>query len=491
MDNEMSFAELFEKDAAKLNMNIHKGDKVTGKVIMIDRENVFVDLGGRQEGYLDIKDFADGQGGFAVKVGDVVEAFCMGSSNEGIKLQRRAGNSKEVDTAVEQAYLSKMPIEGKVTGERKGGFTVEVGKSQAFCPYSQMDARGVKKEASEYIGQKFDFYVSEYSEEGRNVVLNRRKLLDEMREKAKDALLASLKEGDVLKGKVTRLMPFGAFVDLGGVEGMVHISELGWSRAEKPEDVVSEGQEVLVKVLRYEPADGEKRERLSLSIKQALGDPWDNVADNPAYAAGTKLRGKVVRLATFGAFIQLAPGIEGLAHISQLGAEKRVEHPSEVVNVGDEVDVTILEVNAESRRISLCIGEPKVKNEKPAELTVEEEKQAIEAAVAGQTLEGEVDSLKPFGVFVKLPNGQVGLLHISQIQLGDGAIPVRELYRRYPLHSKVNVVVREVEGNRVSLTLPETLEREQEANRETAFEIHDQKSESFGSLGGLFDNIQL
>lgn len=490
MENEMDFQTMFEQGLASLNMKIRKGDKVSGTVVVVGRDSVFVNVGGRQEGYFDVKDFTDGEGNITVKVGDVVEGVSMGSGPDGIKLQRCV-SAGQADAAVEEAFNAKMPIEGKVVAERKGGFGVEVGKTTAFCPYSQMDLRGVKKEGAEYIGQKLFFYISEYGEEGRNVVLNRRRLLEEEQEKAKAELLSNLQEGDVVKGRIVRLMPFGAFVNIGGVEGMVHISELGWSRAEKPEDVVSEGQEVMVKVLKYEPATEEKRERLSLSIKQALGDPWERLAEDSAFAEGTKHTGKVIRLADFGAFVQLMPGIDGLAHISQLGADHRIEHPSEVLSVGDDVEVTILTIDVSKRRIGLCIGDPKVKDEKPAELTAEEEAAAIEAAVAGQILEGEVEMQKPFGLFVKLPNGQTGLLHISQIQLGDGGVPVRLMYRRFPLHSKINVIVKDVAGDRISLTLPETMEREQEAGRTAAYEINDEKSASFGSLDDLFGGIQL
>jgi len=491
-NDKFDFGKMFEEREA-VRINIRTGEKVTGRVIMIDDSSVFVDLNSRCEGIIDKLDFADGKGGFNVKVGDVVEAFNMGMVNDCFKLQVRISDAAQVDSAVADAFAAKIPIDGKVTGERKGGFTVLVGKTEGFCPFSQIDARGVKKEPAEYIGEKFSFEVTEYSEDGRNLVLSRRKVLEAAALATRKHLEENLQAGDVVTGTVTRVVPFGAFVDLGGVEGLVHASELSFDRSMKPEDIVAPGQSVSVKVLEVAWGDGkDERDRLSLSIKQAAADPWESVESDMQLSEGTRCRGKVVRLADFGAFINLKPGIDGLAHISQLGADHRVEKASEVVNVGDEVDVTILGVDVPRRRISLCIGEPKEKDEKPAELTAEEEKKVIEQAVAGQTLTGEVDSIKPFGIFVKLPNGQTGLLHVSQLRQADGSpVPTRSIYKNYPLHAKIDVIVKEIQGNRISLTLPETVALEQEMNRTVAIDVKDSGSDSFGSLGDMFGGLQL
>ena len=489
--NEFDFGKMFE-DREAVRTNIRTGEKVRGEVIMIDDTSVFVDLHSRCDGVIDRLDLTDAKGNLTVKVGDTVEAYNMGLSNEGFRLQIRMADGPQVDGAVADAFAAKMPIEGKVTGERKGGFTVQVAATEGFCPFSQMDLRGVKKEPAEYIGNKYTFEITEYSEDGRNLVLSRRKILETEAVAARERLMATLQAGDVVEGTVTRVAPFGAFVDLGGAEGMVHVSEMSWDRGVKPEETVATGQTVQVKVLSVEWGEGEKRDRISLSMKQANENPWDAILADPDFAPGAKRHGKVVRLADFGVFINLAPGIDGLAHISQLGADHRVEHPSEVVKVGDEVDVTVLGVDGDRRRISLCIGEPKTKELKPAELTAEEEQKAAEMAVAGQTLTGEVDSIKPFGVFVKLPNGQTGLLHISQIRQDDGSpIQTRALYRDFPLHGKVEVVVRDVQGDRVSLTLPATLEMENEQKRTTAIDVKAGDDSSFGSLGDLLGGLNL
>lgn len=489
--NEFDFGKMFE-DREAVRTNIRTGEKVRGEVIMIDESSVFVDIHSRCDGVIDKLDLTDANGNLKVKIGDTVEAYNMGLTNEGFRLQIRMSDAAQVDGAVADAFAAKMPIEGKVTGERKGGYTVQIASSEGFCPFSQIDLRGVKKEAAEYIGNKYTFEITELSEDGRNLVVSRRKVLEAEAVAVRAKLVDTLQAGDILEGTVRKVEPFGAFVEIGGAEGMVHVSEMSWDRGVKAEDVVSVGQTVKVKVLSVQWGDGDTRDRISLSMKQAADNPWDAMLADPEFAVGTRHHGKVVRMADFGVFINLAPAIDGLAHISQLGADHRIENPSEVVKVGDEVDVTILGIDTDRRRISLCIGEPKVKAEKPAELSAEEEKKVAEMAVAGQTLTGEVDSIKPFGIFVKLPNGQTGLLHVSQIRQDDGSpMPNRNLYRAYPLHAKVDVIVREVQGDRISLTLPATVEMENEQQRTTAIDVKTGDDSSFGSLGDLLGNLNL
>ena len=371
MADEMDFASLFEQ-SMKVNMSIRNGDKVKGTVIAIDKSNVFVNLGGRQDGVMDVKDFVDADGAITVQVGDQVDAVVAGSDSDGIRLRKSIGSRGrvEIDTAVAEAFQSKIPIEGKVTGERKGGYTVQISSREAFCPISQIDARGVKKEPADYIGNSYTFIVTEYGEDGRNLVVSRRRVLEEEAAQSRAKLLAGLQEGDTLDGVVTNVMAYGAFVDLGGVEGMIHVSELSWDRGVKPEDVVKSGDRLTVKVLSVERGEGKQRDRIALSLKRAELGPWERLAQDGTFQVGGKYTGKVTRLAEFGAFVQLAPGLEGLAHISQLGVEKRVNHPSEVLKAGQSVEVTVLNIDFEAKRISLCVGEPKVKPQpaaKPAE----------------------------------------------------------------------------------------------------------------------------
>lgn len=490
MSEELDFGKLFEASASGVKAQINTGERVTGKVTSIGKSTVFVDLGAISDGIIDKKDLMDGEGKLKVKVGDTVTAVCMGWTDEGYKLAVKMSNNS-VDSSIQDAFETHLPIEGKVIEERKGGFTVQVAGSNAFCPFSQIDARGVKKEPAEYIGQTYSFMISEFSDEGKNIVLSRRVILEEEAKKMRQYLKDMLQVGDVREGTVVKLMPFGAFVDLGGIQGLVPASEIGWSRGIRVEDALSEGQHVTVKVIALQWDDDPKKERITLSIKQAEQNPWDRIAEgnDPDYQVGSKRTGHVSRIADFGVFVELEPGVDGLAHISQLGREERVEKCTDVCQVGDSVDVTILAVDAAARRISLCFGEPKQKDEKPAELDADAEAE-IAASSVGELLEGEVDSVKPFGVFIKLPNGQTGLLHISQIRLeSQGPARFNEMSKLYPLHSQVKVVVKEASGNRISLTTPDAIEEEQE--KELVRNFKDEGNNSFGTLDGVFGNLKI
>ena len=489
MTESSDFAKMFEASASNLNTQLYEGKKVTGTIISIKRDSVFVDLGGRSEGIIDKKDLLNAKGELKYKEGDEIKATCMGLQDGYTKLAVKI-NSVDVDSSISDAYEAKIPIEGKVLEERKGGFGVQVGNSKGFCPFSQMDLRGVKKEPAEYIGQTYQFLITELSEEEGNIVLSRRRVLEEEVQKMRDYLKDTLNVGDIRDATVVRLMPFGAFVDLGGIEGLVPASEISWTRGIKVEEALTEGQPVQVKIIALDWGDGTSKERVTLSIKQATKSPWERIANGEAqYVVGAKLKGKVVRLATYGVFVELEPGLDGLAHISQLGQDHRIEDPSEVCQIGDMVEVTILGIDLDNKRISLCFGDPKVKDEKPAELSHEQEVEIV-AATMGERLTGEVESLKPFGAFIKLPNGQTGLLHISQCGFDDNVRDrTHELYKRFQLHTPVEVIVKEVNGNKISLTLPEVVEQEMEKN--TINDYKDKDSENFGNMSDIFGNIKL
>ena len=482
------FSKLFEASLNNSQEQVAPGEKVSGVITMIGKNTVFVDLGRRSDGLIDKKDLLDSKGELKYKVGDKIDAFALDFTSEGIKLAVRL-SGQSVDSSIQDAFDNKIPIEGKVTAERKGGFTVQVASSEGFCPFSQIDARGVKKEPAEYIGQTYSFIITELSEEGRTLVLSRRRLLEEEAEKMRDYLKGMLKVGDIREGTVVKVMPFGAFVDLGGLQGLIPVSEISWTHGVNAEEALSINQPVTVKIINLEWGDDNTKERITLSLKQASKSPWEKIQDGEsAYQVGAKLKGKVARLADFGVFVELEPGLDGLAHISQLGQEERVEKTSDVCKVGDIVDVTILGIDLDRKRISLCFGEPKVKDEKPAALDAEQEQEIINATM-GERLVGEVESLKPFGVFIKLPNGQTGLLHISQAAIEEtGPARSRELNRKFPLHSQVEVIIKEVNGNRISLTLPEVLERELEAN--TINDFKDEGGATFGGLDDVFGGIK-
>ena len=281
------FASLLEAKMGGMSTTIPTGKKVKGTITKIGKTTVFVDLGVQCDGFMDRLDLLDNKGQLKYKEGDTIEAVNMGWSDEGYRLAMKVSRDM-TDAAVEQAFESKLPIEGKVLEERKGGFGVQVSNVTGFCPFSQMDARGVKKEPAEYIGQTYMFMIQEYSEEGRNLVLSRRVLLEKEAAEARERLKDSLYVGLILDGTVVKVMSFGAFVDLGGLDGMVPVSEMGWNRGLKAEEMVKVGDAVQVKVIDIDWGDGSKHERITLSMKQVQGDPWDRIPHELGYAAGIK-----------------------------------------------------------------------------------------------------------------------------------------------------------------------------------------------------------
>ena len=333
------------KNGRKPSVTCKPGEAVEGVITKITDKTVFLDINSRDDAVIDIMEFKNEAGEITVKVGDKITAYCA-SLDDGILLTSRL-SGKMVDAGLADARASGLPVEGKVVGERKGGFEILIGSTTAFCPYSQIDA--MKQDAATYIGNTYSFQIQEYSENGRNVVVNRRKLVEKEREAKEKELRESLHEGDVVDGKVTRLAPFGVFVDIGGIEGLVHVSEMAWGRVEKPDGLVTPGQEVQVKIKEINWQNG----RIGLSLRGMLPDPWYEAVGR--YTPNTVVQGKVTRLAQFGAFVELEPGVEGLVHISKLGAGRRIGHPSEVVKEGDTVEVRIESVDVEGRRISLSM----------------------------------------------------------------------------------------------------------------------------------------
>ena len=328
------------------------GDQVTGKVISIGKEAVFVDVGGKGEGELDRAEVSDPEGKLLIKLGDTVDARVVADAGGVLTLRVKLGRGPEARAELQQAQQLGIPVEGVVTEVVKGGVAVDVAGVRGFCPASQLDVRFVD-DLTTYVGQRLMFRITRY--EPRNLVLSRRALIEEDNARRATETRKKLEPGAVVRGKVVGFKPFGAFIDLGGIEGMLHISELGYARVEKPEDVLSLGQEVDVAVLKIEPAaKGDKSERISLSLKALATDPWRDAAGS--LVEGSRVRGKITRLSQFGAFVEIAPGVEGLVHISELGAGRRINHPKEVVSVGQEVEAVVLSVDHERRRIGLSMA---------------------------------------------------------------------------------------------------------------------------------------
>lgn len=353
-DQEEDFAALLAESerGAPRTRRPRVGDMIQGKVISVGKDSVFVDAGGKAEGVLDRSQVSDSEGKLLVQIGDTIEARVVSDAGGVLQLRVKLGRGPDAKAELVQAFELGIPVEGLVTEVIKGGVSVDVAGVRGFCPASQVDARFVE-DLSVYVGQKLTFQITRY--EPRNLVLSRRVLVEAEKEKLAAQTRKKLEPGAVLRGRVVGIKPFGAFVDLGGIEGMLHISELGYSRVEKPEDILSIGQELDVAVLKIEP--GEKGERISLSLKSLASDPWREATAN--LAEGARVKGTITRLQPFGAFVEIAPAVEGLVHISELGAGRRINHPKEIVSVGQEVEAVVLGVDLERRRLSLSMAASK------------------------------------------------------------------------------------------------------------------------------------
>ena len=350
-DDKKGFAAMFEEGGAtKRTRTVRSGEEVTGTIVALSAETAFVDLGAKSEGLLDRSELVDDEGN-GPKVGDTVKAHVASTKDGQIVLRVKMGRGDDA-AELERAFQHKIPVQGKVSGVNKGGLEIEIGGVRAFCPMSQIDIQRVEDPGA-WLGKELEFRITKF-EAGRgrpDVVLSRRDLLEEQRKELAAATLASLEVGAVIRGKVTRLMDFGAFVDLGGIEGLLHKSELGFGRVDHPKNVLSVGDVVEASVTKLETTDDPRKpDRISLSLKALQKDPFEQAS----LSAGGIAKGKVVKLEPFGAFVQVEEGIEGLVHISEL-SERRVIHPRDVVSVGDEVEVTILEVDEERRRLSLSM----------------------------------------------------------------------------------------------------------------------------------------
>ncbi|MBK9072705.1 MAG: 30S ribosomal protein S1 [Myxococcales bacterium] len=325
------------------------GDTVKGSIVSIGRESVFVDLGGKAEGMLEKAQVVDGDGNVTVKVGDQLEARVVGDEGGVFTLRVKLGRGVQAKQELVMAFETGLPVEGVVSDIVKGGLSVQVAGVRAFCPASQIDARFVQ-DLAPFVGQRFNFRITKY--DGRDLVLSRRVIVEEENKIKAVETRSRLQPGLVVEGVVTAFKPYGAFVDIGGIEGMLHVSELGYSRVNDPQEVLKLGQTVQCVILKIEP--GDRGERISLSLKAMAEDPWNQAAK--LLVEGGRLKGTIKRLETFGAFVEIAPGVEGLVHISELGAGRRINHPKEVVTSGQEVEVTVIAVDAEKRRIALSMA---------------------------------------------------------------------------------------------------------------------------------------
>jgi small subunit ribosomal protein S1 len=333
------------------------GEKVEAVITTVTKDGVFIDLGGKTEGYVAVNEFMDDENNITIKEGDTINAYFLSSRNNEMLFTTRLSGDTTGNEHLEDAYRNRIPLEGLVEKEIKGGFEVKIaGNIRAFCPYSQMGLHRVKN-ADQYIGQHLTFKIIEYGEKGRNIIISNRIVLEEERQKEKEALMESLEEGMTVSGEITSIQKFGAFVDIGGVEGLIPISEISWGRVEDISSSLSVGQKVDVAIKKLDWGN----DKFSFSLKEILPNPWDDIGLK--YPEGSSHTGKVVRLAPFGAFVTLEPGIDGLVHISELGKGKRINHPREVLEENQTIEVKISRVDEEEKRLSLAM----VSNEQDSE----------------------------------------------------------------------------------------------------------------------------
>ncbi len=401
-DGVESFADLLDSYSPGENEDVRIGDKVKGEIISIGKDTVFVNTGTKIDGAVDKTDLLDENGELPHNIGDVLDLYIISLNENEIRLSKALSGVGGLNL-LQEAFESGVPVEGKVTEQCKGGFHVEMMQRTAFCPVSQIDAKFVKT-PEDYVGQVFPFIIARFEEKGKNIIVSRRTLIEREQKKAQKKFLEDVSVGSVLEGKVTSIMPYGVFMEIfPGIEGMVHVSELGWSRVENPGEVFSQGDTATVKLTGIEPGKKPGQLKISLSIKQLTGDPWDS--DEDRFHVGEKVKGKVTRCADFGAFVEIAPGIEGLVHISQMSYKKRVLKSEDIVKVGETIDVMIKDIKIENRRISLSIrdaeGDPWVGVK---------EKYRI-----GQAVEGTIEKKEKFGYFITLEPGITGLLPKSKI----------------------------------------------------------------------------
>jgi len=343
---EKSFAELFNESGA-VQGRFAPGERVEAVVVKITPEWVFIDIGGKNEGYLDIKEFLDADGKATITEGETVRAYFLYSKNNEKLFSTKIGKGDAGRAFLEDAAQSGMPVEGLVEKEVKGGFDVRIaGDVRAFCPFSQTGLFRVDAPA-DFVGQRLSFRIIEYAENGRNIIVSRRALLEEERAKNKEFLKKSLREGALVSGTVVSLQKYGAFVDIGGLQALLPISEIAWGHVDDIAEKLTVGQQIEAAILKI---DWES-DRISLSLRAILPDPWDRA--EAEFPIGMTITGKVVRLTKFGAFVTLAPGVDGLVHISRLGRGKRITHPSEVLKEGQSLEVRVEKFEREAKRISL------------------------------------------------------------------------------------------------------------------------------------------
>jgi small subunit ribosomal protein S1 len=457
MSDPEDFATLFAREASRPVLEM--GQIVKGRVIQITAESVFVDVGGKGEAWIERAELTDADGKLKVAVGDEVEATVVSTGDE-VRLSHKLRQGAQARQALAVAAQTGIPVEGKVAAVIKGGYEVTVGGLRGFCPLSQMDLRRAES-ADEYVGRVLEFRVTTFSENGRNLVLSRRRLLEERAAEAAEETRKKIAPGAVLAGTVSSLADFGAFIDLGGVQGLVPLSELSHSRASRPADLLRIGDAVTVKVLRVDQEKG----RISLSLKALAGDPWAAVAGR--LRERQVVRGRAVRSTEFGIFVELLPGVDGLLHVTEI-PRSRQGALREAAAASAEIAVLIVAIDSAKRRVALALAPEGAELGQQMQSNVE----------VGAVLIGTVERHEPFGVFVRLGPGQTGLVPTAELSMSRGA----DARKAFPAGSEMKVLVLALEegGRRIRLSHAQALAREEQAETQTYLQQSPKRGDGFG-----------
>jgi small subunit ribosomal protein S1 len=395
-----SFAALFEESLESGEFK-KEGEIVIGTIVAVTRDQIVIDIGGKSEGMIAAEEFEDAQGQVTVKAGDKVDVYIEARENDDglVTLSKRRADQLKVWDEISGACERDELIEGTISQRVKGGLSVTIrGGVKAFLPGSQVDLRPIRN-LDKLIGQTYQFKVIKFNKKRGNIVLSRRVLLEKERDQIKTQTLQTLEEGKVVKGVIKNITEYGAFVDLGGIDGLLHITDMSWGRVNHPSEVFQVGDEVTVKVLKYNA----ETERVSLGLKQTQEDPWNHAEE--AYPPGKRVHGKVMSITDYGAFVELEPGVEGLVHVSEMSWTKKVKHPSKLLELGQELDCQVLEVDSKAKRISLGL-----KQLEPDPWTLFTEKYH-----PGDKIGGKVRSLTDYGVFIGIEEGVDGMVHKSDL----------------------------------------------------------------------------
>lgn len=406
----LSFSELYEQTLQEIPL----GEVVKGRVVQINNDVVMVDVGFKTEGQIAAGELKDEKGNFTVSVGDEVEVLVDRRDEEdNLILSRDKAAKMRVWGEVKSSYEQKKTIKGTIVERVKGGFTVDIG-IQAFLPGSQLDVRPVK-DLNSYIGQTLSFNILSYDRKRNNIVLSRRQILEVEREEERKKVLETLEEGKIIDGIVKNITDYGIFIDLGGIDGLLHVTDISWGKMTKPADNFSKGERITVKVLSFDKS----KERVSLGLKQLTENPWDRITER--YTVGTIVEGKVVSLMDYGAFVELEPGVEGLIHVSEMfWTSKRFKHPSKVLNINDVIRVMVLDIDPQNKRISL--GLKQTQANPWLELR--------EKYPVGTIIKGNIRNITDFGIFVGVEDGIDGLVHVSDISWKQRVKHPSEFYKK-------------------------------------------------------------